>query len=140
MFLEQLFPSNPPRRKHSLKGPLKAIQRRDVFKSAETPFSLDDDVEANLRQENEGPRRALFEAWAEEALRQMEKTSSSSIEGAKQSIAPSTGPKRTVLELLQERLEYNIPVMQHLPAVSKTAATRRCKSLAENVMVILLRH
>lgn len=118
MFLEQVFPSNPPRRKHSLKGPLKAIQRRDVFKSAETPFSMDDDVEANLRQENGGPRRALFEAWAEEALKQMENKSSGSIEGAKHSNPPSAEPRRTVLDLLQERLEYNIPVMQHLPAVS----------------------
>lgn len=88
------------------------MQRRDVFRSAEMPFPLDD-VEANTKQDLEGPRRALFEAWAEDALRTMEEGNNTT------EVAQNTpGPKKTVLELVQKRLELNLPVIQHLPAVS----------------------
>lgn len=78
-----------------------------------------DDVNAHLEQEENGPRRALFQAWAEEALKELE-TTTKAIEAAQ----GTSGSKKTVLELLQKRLEYNVPVLNHLPTVSSASVQR----------------
>lgn len=68
-----------------------------------------EEVENNVFQEENGARKALFEAWLENALKELES------ENAGQSA--SAERRGTVLELLQKRLEYNIPVLCHLPSV-----------------------
>lgn len=74
-----------------------------------------DQVEQNINEEQNGPRRALFEAWLDNALKELEEKS---ISAGQETKGQSGERKKTVLELLQKRLEQNIPVLHHLPSAS----------------------
>lgn len=119
MFLEHLFPPSSPslsssKRKKNTISPMKIINERNIFKSAEMPFPMNgnEQVEEYTNEEQFGPRKALFEAWLEDALKLLEDQES---EGNNAKVA--SGRKATVLELVQKRLEHNLPVLHHLPAV-----------------------
>lgn len=119
LFLEHIFPSAPPKIKHTLSS-IKHLNRRNIFKSAEMPFPMNGmgEVEQAANEEQTGPRRALFEAWLENALKELQQ----STVNTQETKGPPAERKQAVLELLQKRLELNVPVLHHLPSALGTLA------------------